>query len=48
MKEELNKGMENLRKNESIEIQEIKIPFSQTKNTVESHSSTLEQVEDRI
>jgi predicted nucleic acid-binding Zn-ribbon protein len=27
---------------------EIKSPFSQTKNTVEGHSSRLEQVEDRI
>jgi septal ring factor EnvC (AmiA/AmiB activator) len=27
---------------------EIKIPFSQTKNTVEGHSSKLEQMEDGI
>jgi hypothetical protein len=27
---------------------EIKIPFSQRKNTMESHSSTVEKVEDRI
>jgi hypothetical protein len=27
---------------------EIKSPFSQWKNTVEGHSSTLEQVEDRL
>jgi Mg2+ and Co2+ transporter CorA len=31
-----------------MEILEIKSPFSQTKNTVEAYSSTLEQVEDRI
>jgi chromosome segregation ATPase len=29
-------------------ILKIKSPFSQTKNTVESHSSVLEQVEDRM
>jgi TolA-binding protein len=40
--------MENLRKNNQTETLEIKSPFSQTKNTVESHSSRLEQVEDRI
>jgi hypothetical protein len=40
--------MENLRKKNQPEILEIKSPFSQTKNTVESHSSRLEQVEDRI
>jgi DNA repair ATPase RecN len=39
--------MENLRKNQT-EILEIKSTFSQTKNTVEVHSSRLEQVEDRI
>jgi chromosome segregation ATPase len=38
--------MENLKKNQT-EILEIKSLFSQTKNTVESHSSRLEQVEDR-
>jgi hypothetical protein len=40
--------MENLRKKNQSEILEIKIPFSQTKNTGEGHSSRLEQVEDRI
>jgi dsDNA-specific endonuclease/ATPase MutS2 len=48
MKEELKKYMENLRKKNQTEILEIKIPFSQIKNTVEGHSSRLEQVEDRI
>jgi hypothetical protein len=40
--------MENLRKKNQTEIMEIKSPFSQTKNSPESHSSRLEQVEDRI
>jgi predicted RNase H-like nuclease (RuvC/YqgF family) len=40
--------MENLRRKNQTEILEIKSPYSQTKNTVEGHSSTLEQVEDRI
>jgi hypothetical protein len=40
--------MENLRKENQTEILKIKSPFSQTKNTVEGHSSRLEQVEDRI
>jgi hypothetical protein len=48
VKEELNKDMENLRKKNQTEILEIKSPFSQTKNTVEGHSSRLEQVKDRI
>jgi chromosome segregation ATPase len=48
IKEELNKGMENLTKKNQTEILEIKVSFSQTKNTVESHSIRLEQVEDRI
>jgi predicted nucleic acid-binding Zn-ribbon protein len=48
IKEELNKDMRNLRKMNQAEILEMKIPFSQTKNTVEGHSSRLEQVEDRI
>jgi hypothetical protein len=46
--EELNKDTENLRKKNQTEILEIKCPFSQTKNTVEGHSSRLEQVEHRI
>jgi hypothetical protein len=40
--------MENLRKKNQTEILEIKSLFSETKNTVESHSSRLEQVEDII
>jgi hypothetical protein len=48
IKEELNKDMENFRRKNQTEILEIKIPFSQTKNTVEGHSSRLKQVEDRI
>jgi chromosome segregation ATPase len=48
IKEELNKDMENLRKKNQTEILEIKSHFSQTKITVEGHSSRLEQVEDRI
>jgi hypothetical protein len=40
--------MENLRKKNQAKILEIKSPFSQTKNTVEAHSSRLEQVENRI
>jgi hypothetical protein len=48
IKEELNKDMGKLRKKNQTEILEIKIPFSQIKNTVEVHYSRLEQVEDRI
>jgi chromosome segregation ATPase len=48
MKEELNEDMENLRRKNQTEILEIKNPFSQTKNTLESQSSRLEQVEDKI
>jgi hypothetical protein len=40
--------MENLRRKNHTEILEIKSPYSQTKNTVEDHSSRLEYVEDRI
>jgi hypothetical protein len=42
--------MESLKTNESKEILEMKSSLSQIKkkNTVESHSSRLEQVEDRI
>jgi chromosome segregation ATPase len=47
IKEEVNKDMENLRKKNQAEILEIKSPFSQTKNTVEDHSSKLEQVKGR-
>jgi hypothetical protein len=35
-------------KKSQTEILEIKSPFSQTKNIVESYSNRLEQVEDRI
>jgi chromosome segregation ATPase len=45
---ELNKDIENLRKKNQTEILEIKSPFSQIKNTVEGHSSKVEQVEDRL
>jgi hypothetical protein len=44
IKEELNKDLENLRRKNQTEILEIKSPYSQTKNTVEGHSSRLEQV----
>jgi hypothetical protein len=40
--------MENLRKKNQTEILEIKIPFNQTKNSVQGHWNRLEQVEDRI
>jgi hypothetical protein len=40
--------MENLRRKNQTEILEIKSPYSQTKDTVESHSSRLKQVEGRI
>jgi hypothetical protein len=41
IKEELSKDMENLRKKNETKILQIKIPFSQTKNTVEGHSRNL-------
>jgi TolA-binding protein len=47
IKEELNKGMENLRKKNLNRNPGNKKSFSLTK-TVEGHSSRLEQVEDRI
>jgi chromosome segregation ATPase len=40
--------MENLRRKNQTDIQEIKSPCSQIKNTVEGYSSRLAQVEDRI
>jgi hypothetical protein len=43
-----NKGMENLRKENQIKISEIKHSLNQIKNTVETHSSRLEQVEERV
>jgi hypothetical protein len=48
IKEELNKDIKNLRKKNHTEILELKSPFSQSKNTVEGHSSRLEEVGDRI
>jgi predicted nucleic acid-binding Zn-ribbon protein len=49
IKEELNKDMEKSQKKKNqTEFLEIKIPFSQIKNTVEGHSSRLDQVEDKI
>jgi chromosome segregation ATPase len=44
----LNRDLENLRRKNQTEILEIKCPYSQTKSTMEDHSSRLEQVEDRI
>jgi hypothetical protein len=40
--------MENLRKKNQTEILEIKSSLNQIKNIGKSHSSRLEQVEDRI
>jgi hypothetical protein len=48
IKEELKSDMENLRKKNQTEMQEIKIPYTQIKNIVEGHSRRQEQVEDRI
>jgi hypothetical protein len=48
MREKLKKDMENFRKKNQTEILELKSLFGQTKNTVEGHSSRLQQVEDRI
>jgi cell division protein FtsB len=42
MKEELNKDMENLRRKNQTEIQEIKNLSNQIKSTVEGHSNRLE------
>jgi ppGpp synthetase/RelA/SpoT-type nucleotidyltranferase len=39
--------VENLRKKNQTETMEIKISLNQIKNTGESHSSRLQQVEDR-
>jgi hypothetical protein len=47
MSKEFNKDMESLKKNRTG-ILEIKRSLSQIKNTVESYSSRLDQVEDRI
>jgi chromosome segregation ATPase len=48
MKEELNKDVEASEKKYQTEVIKIKSSFNQIKNTVEGHSSRLEQVEDRI
>jgi hypothetical protein len=40
--------MKNLRKKNLTETPEIKSSLNQIKNTGESHSNTLEQMEDRI
>jgi hypothetical protein len=40
--------LENLRRKNQTEILEIKSPYTQTKHTVEGHSSRIEQVEDII
>jgi hypothetical protein len=48
MKMEYNKDMDRLGKKNQTEKLEIKSPLNQLKNTVESHSSRLEQVEERI
>jgi hypothetical protein len=44
-KQELNKDMEIFRRKNQTEIFEIKNPYSQTKNTMEGHSSRPKQVE---
>jgi hypothetical protein len=44
----VEQDVENLRKKKQTEILEIKSSLNQTKNTVEGHSSRLEQVEDRL
>jgi hypothetical protein len=48
IKEEFNKYMENLRKKNGTEIWKSKLPLLKQRNTIEGHSSPLEQVEDRI
>jgi hypothetical protein len=40
--------MESLRKENQTEILDLTISFSQIKNTVENHSSGIEQVDNRI
>jgi hypothetical protein len=39
-KEEMITDLENLRRKNQTEIQEIKSPYSQTKNTMQDHSSS--------
>jgi hypothetical protein len=48
MKELYNKGMDSLRKKDSNRNPGNKNSLSQLKNTVESHSCRLKQVEDRF
>jgi archaellum component FlaC len=49
MKEEFNKDMESLKKQNQTENWEIKgSSLSRIKNTIESHSSRMEQVENKI
>jgi hypothetical protein len=48
MKERFQRYGKTSEKKNQMEILEMKIPFSQINNTVEGHSSRLEQVEDRI
>jgi hypothetical protein len=43
IKEDMNKDMENLRRNNQTEILEIKSPYSQTENTGEGQSSRLDK-----
>jgi uncharacterized protein (DUF3084 family) len=47
MKEELNKDMEKPQEKNQTETLEIRSSLNQIKNTGESHSSRLEQVQDR-
>jgi predicted nucleic acid-binding Zn-ribbon protein len=49
MKEEFNKDMESLKKQNQTKNWEIKgSSLSRIKNTIESHSSRMEQVENKI
>jgi hypothetical protein len=48
MKEEFNKDMENLRKKNQTETEEIESSLNQIKNTGKIHNSKLEQVENII
>jgi hypothetical protein len=47
IKQKMNKGVESHRRKNQTEIRKIKCPYSQTKNTLEDHSSRL-QMEYRI
>jgi DNA repair ATPase RecN len=48
MTEECKKNIESFRKTSQTEILEIKSALNHIINTLESHCSRLEQVEDRI